>query len=175
LSKIQNEQAEAIIVAPKVLQKAFNLSERRVRQLAQENILVKSGRGRYLFVESVSNYITHLKANNDLKNHVELKEIDYEEEKAKNERAKRKLKEMELAKAENSLHEASDVEAVMADMLLKFRAKMLAIPSKLAPGLANEHDTVEVSKILKDTIHLALIELADYSPDMFNEEDEDLE
>jgi len=172
---VQNEQAEAIVVSPKVLQRAFNIGERRVRQLAQEGILVKSERGRYLFVESVSNYITHLKANNDLKNHVEKKEIDYEEEKAKHELAKRKLKELELSKAENTLHEASDVESIMADMLLKFRAKMLAIPSKLAPGLANEHDTVEVSKILKDTIHLALIELADYSPDMFNEEDEDLE
>ncbi len=175
MSIIQNEQAEAIVVSAKVLQRAFIIGERRVRQLAQENILVKSGRGRYLFVESVSNYITHLKANNDLKNHVEEKEIDYDEEKAKHELAKRKLRELELRKAESTLHEAADVEAVMADMLLKFRAKMLAIPSKLAPGLANEHDVIEVSKLLKSTIHLALIELADYSPDMFNEKDEDLE
>lgn len=40
---------------------------RRVLQLAQENILVKSIRGRYKLIESVSNYITHLKANNDIK------------------------------------------------------------------------------------------------------------
>ena len=173
MSKIQNEQADAIVVSPKVLERAFNIGERRVRQLAQENILVKSGRGRYLFIDSVSNYITHLKANNDIKNNVEESEIDYDEEKAKHEKAKRIKAELELRKIENSLHEAADVEAVMTDMIYNFRAKILAIPSMLAPALANEHDLNVVNRLLKDTLQQALVELADYDSDMFIEEDDE--
>jgi len=168
MSKIQNEQADAIVVSPKVLERAFNIGKRRVSQLAQENILVKSGRGRYLFIDSISNYITHLKANNDIKNNVEESEIDYDEEKAKRIKA-----ELELKKMENTLHEAADVEAIMTDTIYNFRAKILAIPSMLAPSLANEHDVNVVNRLLKDTLQQSLIELSDYDSSMFTNEDDD--
>lgn len=139
MHKIQTDQADAIVVSPKVLERAFNIGERRVRQLAQEKILVKSGRGRYLFIDSVSNYITHLKANNDIKNNVVESEIDYEEEKALHERAKRIKAENELKLMENSLHEAADVESVMTDtdisqsIDIEFRELMLNEGSEALP------------------------------------------
>jgi len=177
MSKTTTEEVESIVVSPKTLEKVFKLKERQIRYLAEDGILTKASRGKYKFTESVTNYIAHLKANKELKNPDKDKEkkVDYDEQKAKHELAKRLRTEMQLAKMENKLHDSEDVEAVMADMLYKFRAKMLAIPSKLAPGLANEHDIVEISKILKDTIHSALIELADYNPEMFIEEDQSFE
>ena len=122
MSKTQNEQADAIVVPPKVLERAFNIGERRVRQLAQENILVKSGRGRYQFIDSVSNYIAHLKANNDIKNNVEESEIDYDEEKTLHERAKRIKAELELRKMENSLHESAGDEGDSLSLAEKITA-----------------------------------------------------
>lgn len=162
MSKIQVEQTEAIVVAPKVLEIAFGIGERRVRQLAQENILVKSRRGRYLLIESVSNYIVHLKANNDLKNHVEDKKIDYDEERAIHENVKRQKAELELRKMQNMLHEAKELEKVMADMLYNFRVKILAVPSRFAPALANEHDPVVINQLLKETMNQTLTEEDEY-------------
>ena len=34
---------------------------------------------------------------------------------------------------ENQLHAAEDIEAVMTDMLVNFKSRLMAIPSKLAP------------------------------------------
>lgn len=167
------EQSDAIVVPVKVLEKAFGIKERRIRQLAQEGILVKSSRGRYKLIESVLNYITHLKANNEIKNpDVDDEKIDYDEEKAKHEKSKRIKSELELKVIERKLHEACDVEKVMTDMLYNFRARILSMPATLAPILANEHDASKVNKILKTSCLEALYELAEYNPDAFHEKDD---
>lgn len=36
---------------------------------------------------------------------------------------------------ERTLHSAEDIEAVMTDMLVNFKSRLMAIPSKLAPVL----------------------------------------
>ena len=174
MEKITPEQAKAIVVTPKVLEIAFGVKDRQIRYLAEEGVIKKTGRGKYLLIDNVKNYIAHLKANKELKAPKEEEnKISFDDEKAKHELAKRQKTEIELKLMLKEVHKTEDIERVMADMLFKFRAKMLAMPAKLAPGLANEHDVIEVSKILKSTINEALIELADYSPDLFSEGVED--
>lgn len=168
MSKATTDQAEAIVVPVKVLEKAFGIKERRVRQLAQEGILVKSGHGRYNFIESVINYITHLKANIEIKNlSDEDSKIDYDEEHALHEKAKRIKAELELQVMSGQLHEADIIEKVMTDMLSNFRARILALPSKIAPIIQIENNISKIQTIIKDACMEALHELAEYDPEKF--------
>ena len=88
--------------------------------------------------------------------------IDYNTERAKLVRAKRKNEEYELQLKENQLHAAEDIEAVMTDMLVNFKSRLMAIPSKLAPVLCKKTDKAEIFALLKDHIDEALMELSDF-------------
>lgn len=159
------DQSDAIMVPVKVLEKAFGIKERRVRQLAQEGILIKSGHGRYKLIDSVLNYITYLKANVEIRNpDKDESKIDYDEEHAHHERAKRIKAELELKVMSGQLHEADVVEKVMTDMLANFRSRILAMPSKIAPMVQIESKLSSVQTIIRDACMEALYELSNYDP-----------
>lgn len=77
--------------------------------------------------------------------------------KAKHEKAK-----LELEELAGKLHRAEDVEAVWTDILIRFRQRVLGIPSKAAPQVARESDPGACQMILKDLVEEALSELSDY-------------
>jgi hypothetical protein len=64
---------------------------------------------------------------------------------------------------ENKLHSSEDIEAVMKDMLVNFKARLMAIPAKLAPVLCKKTDRAEIFKLLKEHIDEALLELSDFN------------
>ena len=66
----------------------------------------------------------------------------------------------------NELHEAADIEAVLTDMLVNLRTKLLGIPAKLATQLA-ERNKEEVESLLTKEIEFILLEVKDYKPTMF--------
>lgn len=152
----------------KAIARVLNLSERRVRQLRDKEIIkeYKRGSGLYDLVQTNHAYIKYLRKGNAGGEEV----IDYATERALYARAKRKQAEYSLAVIERDLHESAEVEAVMTGMLATFKARMLAIPTKLSPALSNKTDKTEIFEILKDSIDEALFELADYSI-VFSKED----
>lgn len=163
--KIQN--VDSVTVSSSVLSDIFGLTERRVRQLAEEGIIVKIKRGRYDLSSSVRNYIIHLKTNNDLKEDKTDKEIDYDMEHALLERARREKVELELAAMRGQMHHSEDVERVMNDMLSNFRSKLLALPTKASPMLIARDDIGTIQEILHNQMLEILQELSDYNPEEF--------
>ena len=72
-----------------VLGDIFGVSDRRIRQMAEEGIIVRVAKGRYNFQESVKNYILSLKLAVDTANQDNPDgELNIEEEKALHERVK---------------------------------------------------------------------------------------
>lgn len=63
---------------------------------------------------------------------------------------------------ERTLHSAEDIEAVMTDMLVNFKSRLMAIPSKMAPVLCKKTDKAEIFALLKEHIDEALMELSDF-------------
>ena len=56
----------AVTVNATVLSELLGVSDRRVRQLAEEGILIRASKGRYKLAESMKNYILTLRiANQD--------------------------------------------------------------------------------------------------------------
>lgn len=145
----------------KAIARFLDISERRVRQLRDEKIIEEytDSNGLYDLVPTVHKYINYLRKRNP-----ESEEnIDYNTERAKLVRAKRLNEEFELKIKEKELHSSSDIETVMTDMLINFKSRLMAIPSKLSPVLSKKTDKAEIFKILKEYVDEALNELSDFN------------
>lgn len=179
------DDIESITVSAKVISKIIGVSERMVRYLAQDGIMVKTSSGRYKLQDSLYNYITNLRVNNDINNsQMNLEdELNLDVEKALNERVKRHMNELKFALMKGKVHKSEDVETVMTDMLANFKTKLVGLPAKLTPQLANK-DKSEIQNILTDEMLDVLAELADYNArdfygdeyiENFDEENEEME
>ncbi|MCI9357251.1 MAG: hypothetical protein HFH59_06840 [Lachnospiraceae bacterium] len=158
---------DSITVASAVLEKIFSVSDRRIRQMAEEGIIIRAAKGRYKMVESLRNYILSLKLAAEGVNIEQIDgEIDLGEEKAIHERVKRHISELKLQTMKGELHKAEDVEMVMMDMLAAFRTRVMSIPSKAAPVLENR-DAAYIKDRLTGEVIEALNELKDYDPKAF--------
>lgn len=66
-----------------------------------------------------------------------------------------------------TVHAAEDVERELTKMLLAFRAKILGIPSRLAPRITNINEANQLEEMIRQELYEALQELSDYDPDTF--------
>jgi len=144
----------------KAIARILDLTERRVRQLKSENVIeeYKDMPGLYALVPTVHAYVNYIRKRNP----ESAESIDYNTERAKLVRAKRLNEEYDLRVKEGDLHSSADVEAVMADMLITFKSRLMAIPAKLSPTLSKKTDKAEIHRILKASVDEALNELADF-------------
>lgn len=97
--KNENEpRIDDIVVSPKVLADTLGITDRQIRNLAEQGIVEKTDKGRYLFKSSVKAYITLLKVAQRSKEEKERfgDSLDLEEEKAKHEVLKREITEIRL-------------------------------------------------------------------------------
>lgn len=158
---------DSITVSAAVLGEMFGVTDRRVRQMAEEGIVARAAKGRYKLVDSVKNYLLTLKlAAEGVGVDMADGEIDFDEEKALHERVKRHISELKLQTMKGELHKAEDVEMVMMDMLVAFKTRIMNIPSKVAPILESR-DAAFIKDRLTNEVIEALNELKDYDPKTF--------
>lgn len=148
----------------------FNMTERNVRYLVEEEIIARVGHGRYDLIDSVSRYITFLKMASDGVDGAAVEE-SLEYEKWLHEKAKREKAEIELAHIKKEMHKSDEVEDVLNHMVMAFRSKILSLPSKVALQLTSIDDANQIEVLLERDIHQALKELSEYDPAMFFAED----
>jgi phage terminase Nu1 subunit (DNA packaging protein) len=138
--------------------KLFMISERRVQQLTKEKILPQVSRGNYDAVTTIQSYVRYLgeriKSGDD---------ADLQKERALLTRAQRETAELELALMKGELHKSEDVMRVWTENVMNCRLRLLAIPTKIAPILAENSDAQSVQEILKEAIYEAIDELAEYN------------
>jgi phage terminase Nu1 subunit (DNA packaging protein) len=94
---------------------------------------------------------------------------DLQKELTRLRRAQADKTELEVREYRGELHRAEDVEDVWTEMLSNFRARILAVPTKLAPQILGIEDLKEMQKALKDAVYEALQELSEYDPDRISE------
>ena len=136
----------------------LDLTPKRIKQLTDKGILKEYRPGLYELGKARVDYIRYLRDQNP-----ETEEdIDYQSERAKLVRTRRKNEEMELAVRSGELHRAEDIERVMSAMLINFKARLMAIPTEQAPKLAEEKDSDKIAKRLMNEIKKALAELSDF-------------
>ncbi len=157
-----------ITVSQTNLAKALGITNARVSQLIKEGVVFRDEEdkgGAVMLVKSVQSYTTYKGASTGSNE----EDTDYMAEKAKHERVKRELSELKLAKEEANVYDAKTVELVMVEMLSNLRTQLLGLPSKLAP-IVEQKSKEEIYQRLTEEIEAKLLELSDYSPEMFTSE-----
>jgi phage terminase Nu1 subunit (DNA packaging protein) len=144
----------------KAIARVLDVSERRIRQLREEGVISeRDGHlGLYELIPTTHKYINYLRK----KNPDSEENLDYNTERAKLVRAKRRDVEFDVGVKEKELHATADIETVMTNMLINFKSCLMAIPAKLSPVLSKKTDKAEIHRILKDSMDEALNELADF-------------
>ena len=138
------------------ISKLLKLSERRVQQLAKDNIIPKAERGKYDLVSSVHGYIDFLKA----KAGGDFTAEEVLKNKNKLLKAKAEIAEIEKMKATGELIPKEEVKRTWLELVHKIKQKLLSIPNKVAPVVATVKNISEIKLILQDKIYEALYEIS---------------
>lgn len=160
-----------IVVSTKVVANMLDVTPRRIGQLCEEGILNKVKNGSFLLVPTIRNYVRYLKTKNDTEKTVDgdIAE-EFNKEHTLLERAKREKAELEVNLMKGNVHASEDVEREMTKMLGAFRARVLAIPSKLAPRVAIVDNATKIEEMIRVEVYSALKELSEYDPKTFKHE-----
>ena len=135
--------------------KLLKLSERRVQQLAKDNIIPKAERGKYDLVSSIHGYIDFLKA----KAGGDFTAEEVLKNKNKLLKAKAEIAEIEKQKATGELIPKEEVKRTWLELVHKIKQKLLSIPNKVAPVVATVKNISEIKLILQDKLYEALYEI----------------
>lgn len=167
--------ADIIEVTEAELAEYLGLSDRRIRQLFKEGVVIKSQRGRYDLKASVLRYINSIRQP-EKKTEADLEKLKIarEAESLTHERLKKRKTELEVLNLEKKMHRSEDVEYFWNAMILAAKSRITAIPVKCAPILAGLEDRKEIQSILKREVSEALSELANYDIDRFESDYEDV-
>lgn len=138
----------------KVVAQWLCLTERRVRQLRDEGVIVEARPGLYELQPTVARYITYIggAGKETLTN-----------ERMKLTRAKREAAELENELRKGEVHRTEDIERGIKSMFLNIRSRFLALPAKLSPPLATMGgNQIGIFDELKQAIDEILEEMSDY-------------
>lgn len=161
-----------LICSAGVLADMLGIKQTTVRHLASSGVMPRVRNGRYKMRDCVHNYVMQLRIQSknpesgSTDEKPELRDMQ-----AKHEAVKLQMSEMQLKLMQGKLHRSEDVERVMTNMFASMRAKLLSLPSRVAPRVAETSDPTEVMAILQADIYDALRELAEYTPEMFYGDD----
>ena len=140
---------------------ALNLDERRVQQLVKEG-MPRETRGQYDPVKCMLWYIRFLQSALEKK---AVPTLDggfagEREERVRLLRADADLREMELARERSLVISIDDYERTLADLILTTKARIMAIPPRLAPDLVGETSRVMLQAKLEKACKESLAYLA---------------
>ncbi len=134
------------------------LTERRVRQLRDEGVIQEARPGLYDLQQTVNKYITYLGGTGKESLQTERMKLTAE---------KRKAAEMDNDERLGNLHSTEDIEKGIKALCINVRSRMLIIPAKLSPTLAEmPRDQAAIFDLLKTAITEALEEMSGYNAAM---------
>lgn len=151
----------AATTSAKILANVFDLTPSRVHQLVKEG-LPKENRGQFDLLKCVRWYVKYLH------NVIEKKAVPIpgegfageREERIRLLRADADLREMELAKERALVISISDYERTLADLILTTKARIMAIPPRVAPDVTGQTSRVMVQALIEKACKEALGSLA---------------
>ncbi len=148
------------------LAKLFGITQRRVQQLAQEKTIPKSEAGKYPLLPCVSAYVKSLQ---DALRHGGGENGDIARARARYEIARAEEKELEVAKLLGDVVLSDDVQQVWDKAASNWRARVLALPSKIAIQTATISDRHEIEDVVTSLIESTLTELATHESGNYRE------
>ena len=133
-----------IIASESKIASIFKISERSVRDKFKD---VRLAPGKYDFIGAVEMMVDKFSGQDEIS---ENRKVDTD------------LKRMKLEIMQGEYHHKDDVSLLVSDMLIRFKAKITAIPTKASLQLLNISNRREIERILKENLNEALEELSEY-------------
>lgn len=146
----------------KTIAKLLDLTTARVGQLAKEGVIVKLESGRYP-ANAIPQYIRWLREKSigrGVDNSGNGLELDLQQERAKLAKEQRKKTRLQNEELEGVLVNAEELKEDWIKYISSCRAKLLSLPTKLAPLVLPLTTTQETQDVIKKGVHEALDELA---------------
>jgi len=137
----------------------LDLDVRRVQQLAKAGVIPRAKRGSYPIAESVRGYIRYLRRTETDR----VRPGDFEGARTRKMSAEAEMAEIELATRRGQMVAVQDVVSRVASVLERVRARITAIPGKLAPRLVGAETAMQAQGLLQDAVGEVLTELAEGS------------
>lgn len=156
---------DGVFVTAKVMGQIIGVTDRQIRNLANDGMIPRLSNGSYELVPALNAYIENVKLSAKEEKTEVRKEESLNREKLLHERAKRQKAELQVGQMRGQLHHSDTIRAVLTDMLANFKAKMLTMPVKTAPMLIGHKEIAIIQEILQDEVYEALNELKDYDPE----------
>lgn len=147
------------------LAKLFNLTERRIQQMARDGVIPKPEKGKYDLIGCVRSYIKYLQeraAGRD------IEPQDAYAERARLIKAQADKTELEVKSMNGELIPSEQAELLWAGLVAAFRARMLSLPVRCAQRVMNFRTYPEVESCLREHVHEALNELSRYDPEQYS-------
>ena len=141
----QTRSGDINLVTQKTFAEILGLSEKTVKELANRGVLEKNSNGQFDLKDNLKRYLT------------------VNDERNKKKAVERELQQYKLEILQDKYHLDEDVKYVLADILIKFKAKLQATAVKID----NEIDEISGADridYLKNTLIDCLEELANYNP-----------
>ena len=167
-----------MIVDFKTLCNCIDYSERYIKDLKKQGVIVSAGTNKYKLEESLINIQKYLKELIDKEKEKSGEPTDIEAgifaEKRKLTKEQRIKLELENRLRKGELFEASIVEEVYSRDLITVKTKLEDLPKSMSVDLSRETDPLKCEVILSDKIREALQELSQYDSKLFYKDDERL-
>ena len=157
----QNRQPIPANVTTAELAELIGVGESRIRQLVSEGVFERSGRNRFEARKALLNYCEFLR---DRPDDTGGDDAEFKTHRARLYKARADAAERANALARGTVFSADAVKAVFVPMLMNFRARILAIPTKAAAVVADISAPNECFDILETECREALTELSEYDP-----------
>ena len=148
-------EIKMMTVSQRQMSAALGLSTTRINELLNEKVMVRDESlvdGRLMLFESLQNYFLSRKTTSD--------GVNFWNERALHEKVKREISELKLEQERGEVYKASEVEAVLTEMLIDFRNKLSGMGHKLAAQLEGKTATA-ICDIIDSEIELNLKELSE--------------
>jgi phage terminase Nu1 subunit (DNA packaging protein) len=139
------------------ISKLLELSDRRVYQLAAQGVIPRTPEGRYELVPAVRGYIRFLR---DRAINADVKEGEEGDHKKRLTKARADIAEAEADRLKGELVSVEHVARVWVEAAANVRARLLAIPHKVAPMVAVENDITVCHGMIETEVHEALSEFS---------------
>ena len=143
-----------MLISLSTFSECLGVTKEHVTRLANKGVIPKSINGEYDLVPSVRGYIESLRSR------TEPASISLTQEKALLAMRQRERLELELAQTRGELISVKLVKKEWEKLISASRARLLVIPTKLAPLVFAAKSIPEVKEVIQDAIYEALTELA---------------
>lgn len=142
----------------------LGITGRRIRQLAEDGQLEKSGQGRFKLADSVQRYNSFLSREPADEDDVKLDRAKRTAE-VTLKASKAKIAKLEADELAGKMHRSEDVAAMTEDLIFAIRAALVALPGRVAAEAFEAETQAEAEEVIRQEVYTVMRELSQYRYD----------